>query len=334
MRKILLLWYREEDNFGDSLLADTSCEKLKKNGFDVEHHEIGDTYKNIVEHANRCDFLLFAGGGIIERYVPEIINKFDRVAEQLNVKYGVIGLSIGDFNYDNYAESFRKWVDNASFFYSRDRYTAKILNAYAGKCIVKYSGDCVFGNQEITHEGKSETERKAIGINIRDMPYEDLTGRLNVKHIREIYRKKDSTLIMDSSDELLRIDASEEIRKRLEEYSTKEKMGKVRQIITEISHCKYIIAMRYHVILVASVLGLPAIPIAYCPKVERLSEELGIREIMIYPEEMGLLHQRVKEIDKNYSKYKITVECNVKKMQEKVERMYDDVLEMIKEETE
>ena len=66
VKKILLLWYMGGDNFGDVLLAHTVSSILQQNGFEVDFHEVGDDGREIFKHANQCDFMLFAGGGIIE----------------------------------------------------------------------------------------------------------------------------------------------------------------------------------------------------------------------------------------------------------------------------
>jgi len=330
VKKILLVWYMEEDNFGDTLLADTSHNILKENNFCIEYHEVGDSYKNIIQHANNCDFLLFAGGGIIERYIPDIIRNFGKVYSLLEVPYGVIGLSIGGFIYDAYETQLGKWVDNSAFFFSRDNYTADILNRYAILKKVICSNDCVFLNSRIERNNIPIEEK--IGINIRNMPYEDITGALNVDSIKRIYEEKNAMLIMDSSKELLRIDNSEKTCKSYMEYLEKNKIEKAEQIIEQVADCKYIIAMRYHVILVAATMGIPTIPIAYCPKVERLSQNLGLKNLIVYPNRMDELEGKIIDIQKNDEKYREIMCFNVKKAKMAVQEMYKNVIDIIKKE--
>ena len=62
----------ENDNFGDTLIAETTSEILKKEGYVVVNHEIGGNPNDIILLSYECDFLLFAGGGIIERYIPPL----------------------------------------------------------------------------------------------------------------------------------------------------------------------------------------------------------------------------------------------------------------------
>ena len=182
MKTVLLLWYMENDNFGDTLISETVRDILNKNDFTVEDIEVGENPQIIIERANKCDFMLFAGGGIIERYLPPILARFSQYVDEILIPYGVIGISVGNFDYDYKSISLGKWVDKSIFFYSRDSRSMKILNRYSETNKVLCSGDCVFASNRICINEAG----KKIGINIRDLPYEDINGRLEWDQIKKI----------------------------------------------------------------------------------------------------------------------------------------------------
>ena len=202
--KILLLWYMKGDNFGDVLIYDTVSTFLKDNGYEVEVHEVGDDITNIFEHANRCDFLLFAGGGIVERYLPPVIRLFKDNYDKLSVPYGVMGFGMGEFDYTIYKSIFAFWVEKSEFFYVRDIHTKKTLDLFVQIEKVVYSADCVFANrriQEFRHE-----RRMKHGINIRELPYKDLTGDFNWEQMGRIVKEIGcDCVIPDSNNEINKI---------------------------------------------------------------------------------------------------------------------------------
>lgn len=326
MRRVLLLWYMENDNFGDTLISETVRNILIKNDFTVEDIEVGENPQIIIERANKCDFMLFAGGGIIERYLPPILARFSQYVDEILIPYGVIGISVGNFDYDYKSISLGKWVDESIFFYSRDSRSMKILNRYSETNKVLCSGDCVFASNRICINEAG----KKIGINIRDLPYEDINGRLEwdqIKKIRESINAR--KLIMDSSNEICNLLLSNEDEQNYEEFKIKGKIEKADHIIQDISECRIIVAMRYHVVLVAALMGIPTIAIKYCPKVESLVEQLGIQDIAIKIGEYGNIPPKFNEVMLNYSEYQGIIRENVDKLRRCVLEMFAVVIEQI-----
>lgn len=330
MKKILLLWYMEKDNFGDTLIADTTNVILKKNNYEVVNYEIGEKPKNIISKANKCSFLLFAGGGIIERYIPPILSNFDKYVEKLLIPYGVIGISVGNFSYDNKSISLGKWVDKAAFFYTRDQRSSDILNKYSSKKKSICSGDCVLLNGRLNKEiNKFQTK---VGINIRELPYKDLTGDFDwEKIITIVHQINANKIIMDSSDVIKKFFISCDDYNRYNEYLLKNKIEKANQIIEEISECKIIIAMRYHIILVAAMLGIPTIAIKYCPKVDTLVEQLGIQDIAVEMFSYEEIFLKYDYLFNNYDIYKKLIQKNIATLKTRVDLMYRDILRKIGE---
>lgn len=332
-KKILLLWYMENSNFGDVLIYDTVSEKLKEKGYQVESHEVGDSSERILNHANECNFMLFAGGGIIERYIPEIIRKFVVNHKYLQVHYGVIGLGMGSFDYSQFYSSIRQWVEQSDFFYVRDIKTKKQLDAILGYEKVIYSADCVFANDRIDkyiyNYGKSfKTGR---GVNLRDIPYKDLNGDFDWDIINSILNQIGCNIsIPDSSKEITK--ASIEINNDIEEkIEASLPIEKVMITIDVISQCEWIVAMRYHVVLVAAMLDIPTIPIMYCPKVKYLAEQLGIMDLAIEFNEYDKIPKKIHQLNNEKQKYLLNLNKNVSEMKEKAELMFEHVLSCLEQ---
>jgi polysaccharide pyruvyl transferase WcaK-like protein len=166
MKKVLLLWYTINSNFGDVLIYETVKEALETSGMEVSYIDVGKPCREIFCEANKHDFLLFAGGGIIERYVPNVIRYFKEDYEDLTVPYGIIGLSIGGFDYIKYKEQIGFWVQNAEFFYTRDEYSAEYLNRLSSTNKVVEGVDIVWANNQIINN----VGRMFKGSNVRDVP--------------------------------------------------------------------------------------------------------------------------------------------------------------------
>ena len=98
-----------ENNFGDILIYETINKKLRDAGFKTEIVEVSQPLcqSKLIERANNCDFLYFAGGGIIERWAPEIITHFDSLHKDIRVPYGVMGLGTGVFDYGKFSTHVR-----------------------------------------------------------------------------------------------------------------------------------------------------------------------------------------------------------------------------------
>lgn len=327
MKKILLLWYMEEDNFGDVLLADTTKRRLKEAGCKVVDCEVGSSPDNIIFMANNCDFVLFGGGGIIERYIPGILQKFDQYFKRIKVPYGVIGISVGRFNYDYKSISLGAWIDNACFFYVRDEESRHILNQYSSKKKVKCSGDCVFLNENIWL--KPEKLKNIIGINVRELPYPDLTGELDFDKIVKIKNLFNAKLIFDSSKSCIEKVSSKEEYKKYEIYMQSTKIAKIEQIISQIQDCDLIIGMRYHVVLAAALSGIPSVAIKYCPKVETLVKQLGIDSLAVDINEYDEIINKVMYLKTHYDEYTSIINNNVSKIRNKVEEMYKEIVNII-----
>lgn len=324
IKKILLLWYMKDDNFGDLLISETVRLFLEDQGYLVEDHEVGEPKENIINHANQCDMMLFAGGGIIERYMPEVIREFDYVYQNIRIPYGVMGIGIGKFDYSSYNKQIETWIRKSMFFYVRDDYTRNELNSIAKNNKVVFSADCVFGNKYIKSMKKYYGEN--VGLNIRDLPYKDITGDFDWNNIKHLIKKIEcNDLIMDSSKEIINAFCINNAELKYMQYTKLLPYEKTRFIIQQIEECQYVVAMRFHVILVAAMLGIPCVPIKYCPKVEFLSEQLGIDDVSVDISQFDQIDVKVRELCNHRENYVKKINQNVETLEEKTNKMFDEI---------
>lgn len=328
-KKILLLWYQQDDNFGDLLLYQTTKEYLENAGYCVESHEVGDSERKIAEHANQCGFMMFAGGGIIERGIPQVIRHIRGLRELLQVPYGVIGVGMGQFDYQEHTDALRYWVDQAAFFYVRDMATRNYLNGLYDHEKVVYSGDVVFGNRTIV---KNSRIGNALGLNLRNIPYPDLQGEFEWHRIHKVLDNvKCSILIPDCNSQESSLGNIFDNLKDLREYKFLDQKSKIEKTISEIQKCNIVIAMRFHVVLVAALFGIVPIPILYCPKVRYLAEQLGIMELSVELGEWEQIPQKVDQAKRKKEEYLKKMADNVIILQKNVQEMYHAVMNTLEE---
>ena len=319
--KVLVLWYPVDENLGDYYLFNTVRNYAINWGYEVDDIDVGAPFDKIVEAARDCDWVWFAGGGIIERGIPDLICNFPSFLKRTKkIKYGVTGLSVGDFDYSDRANEISEWVNNAAFFYTRDDYSAELLNSMASSRKVISSVDVVFASGIVEAERLEHT--RCVGVSFRPMPYPDLTGEIAWKDWNDAINNNVEGLIIGIPDQF---EVSE-----LLDFSY-ELGYSPQNAVKEIMRMDYGIAMRYHVILIAAIMGKICIPIDYCPKVARLAKQLGIEELILHYDQPDQLSKVLRMYKENEDVYKETVKTNVEIMKMKAKKMFENVEQIMKE---
>lgn len=321
-KKVLVLWYPIGSNFGDFYIHETVKNNLDKWGYSWNSMDVGLPYNQIAKVAKKCDFVWFAGGGIIERGIPDIILQFKKFHKQArNIKYGITGLSIGEFDYSDNKSSLSYWINNASFFYTRDKYSADELNRIIGNQIAYASADVVFASDAEKQYINNKNDYD-IGINFRDLPYPDLSGEFDweswTNSISEINGK--ITGIPDQYDVSDMVNFNMEVA-----YSPQN-------ALKAISKCNIVVAMRFHVILFAAKMGKIPIPINYCPKVERLAKQLGIDNLVLGVHDFHDLPAKINEVNNNKDFYQEVIAQNVCILENNINKTFDVVKSILKKE--
>lgn len=319
MKKVLLLWYTGNNNFGDVLIYETVKDVLEKAGMQIGYLDVGQPCREVFKEANKYDFLLFAGGGIIERYIPNVIRYFKEDFCELAVPYGIIGLSIGRFDYSDYREQLRFWIEQADFFYTRDHYSASYLNELCGITKVKEGVDVVWANRRIC--SKKNLEQKSCGINVRDVPYTDIQRDMDWQKLKEIVgRLGIDCVIQDESEQDQKVN--------LMEYEEACSYS-VDTTLKQIWNCKMVIAMRYHVVLVAAANGIPVLPIVYCPKVLELAKQIGLEKYTVGVDEIDDVEEKFTVLWEHAEQEKESLKIHYADMKREAEQILTQISKII-----
>lgn len=316
-KRVLVLWYTVDNNLGDYYIYTTVTSFLRQWGFEYVSMEVGSPYECIAQAAKRCDFVWFAGGGIIERGIPNIILNIEKYLQcSRRVKYGITGLSIGEFDYSKAADSLSSWVRNSEFFYTRDAYSANELNRISNSTKVKACVDVVFALDVESIVEKIDNSFE-LGINFRELPYVDLSGEFQWERWNEEISRINKTIagIPDQHD------CSDKVGYKLEKDYTPEKALNI------IGQCEDVLAMRYHVLLLAARLGKIPIPIAYCPKVTRLAEQLGITGLTLGVHDYDKLAGIIRLADDNKIDYDKIIKDSVRQCECEAQTMFNNIEE-------
>lgn len=315
-KKVLVLWYSVECNFGDYLIHQTVCSFLESWGYEYISMDVGLPYRQIAQKARLCDWIWFAGGGIIERDIPDVIKKFRKfhhIAGRIN--YGITGLSIGDFCYDTYKVDLSYWVKNSAFFYTRDDYSSFELNRISQSNRAIASVDVVFASKKMLYNYIDAGDTKIIGVNYRDLPYKDLSGEFRFDEWNNEIQELNSEIYIIPDQH----DLNDKMNfKVFEEYSPMA-------VIKVIEKVEFSISMRYHVILVAAMLGKVSVPICYCPKVRRLAEQLGLQKLQLEVHEYYKLKDVVRYYKENSKELQTVMLNNVNNMRRQADEMFNRV---------
>lgn len=300
--KVLLVVCLFEGNFGDILIFQTIQDKLRAAGFSTETVEVSQPLgqSRMIERANDADFLYFVGGGLIERWAPEVIRHFDLVFPHLRVPYGVIGLSTGSFDYRSFAPSIKLFSEQAAFFFTRDEESVESFRTAGASRLPLPSADVVFAHPAF-REGAGGGE---VSASFRNVPYVDVTGDLDWDAwgaaLRQIGVR---SLIGDCSD------AQARLALPLSE----------RSVLDSLASSSAVVAMRFHVLLVAARMGVPVIPIAYCPKVGRLAQQLGLGDYCLGLHEPHRLPEVFERLQRDRERIRAELRSRVALLQQQAE---------------
>lgn len=320
-KRVLVLWYSAEKNFGDYCILQTVKTYLKSWDYDVVDFEVGLPSKILAKEARKCDFLWFAGGGIIERWMPDIIQNYEWFHKKSRyIKYGISGLSVGDFDYSTAKEAIAYWVTQASFFFTRDDPSAQILNELSGCQKVIAATDVVYA---MSLKRNMMLTKTYFGINFREIPYPDLTG--------EFQWKEWGSAISDSMQEqIVGIPDQHDVSEKVNFYVDNEYSPQ--KVLEVLEQCDKVLAMRFHVILVAARMEKIAIPICYCPKVERLADQLGIQELKLGIHEYDKLKDKVAYLEQHRAELTKCMTQRVRNNERQALEMFDQIKIILTEE--
>ncbi len=312
---VLLVVCLFENNFGDLLIYETVARRLRDAGFQTVTAEISKqlAVSKLIEQANQCDFLFFVGGGVIERSAPEVIRHFDVLHHQLQVPYGVVGLGTGEFDYTVFGDALKAFAERAAFFYTRDKESVRPFETAGVTRLPVASVDVVFANNTLLHLNRFGD---AIQASFRNVPYVDITGDIDWTTWSKALRRIGVTsLIRDCHN------AQEQLGIPISNAS----------ILRQIAESRVIIAMRYHIILLASMMGVLTIPVVYCPKVKRLARQLGIEDYCLGLHDHDKLELAFQQLEANASALRRMIDTRVVDLRIQAEILMQDSVRIVQQ---
>jgi polysaccharide pyruvyl transferase WcaK-like protein len=313
-RLVTLVVYFEDQNFGDLFIYDTVNERLRQAGLETQTVEVSQSLEQsqLIVKANQSGFLMFVGGGLIERGAPEIIRDFCHVSPLLDSPFGIVGLSAGEFDYRPMAPSFKALADRASFFYTRDAETVEVFKASGAHRLPQEGVDVVFASHRLACPA---VEGRRFGGNFRNVPYPQITGDMDWSKWSEALKAAGvEFLIRDTSPAQRQLSIPIDSRGELE----------------ALAECHKVVAMRFHLVLAAAAMGVVPIPIGYCPKVKRLSRQLGLSDICLEMHQPERLGAAAEYVDKKGPELRALMAGKVAQLRLRASEILEDAVERVK----
>jgi polysaccharide pyruvyl transferase WcaK-like protein len=310
---VLLVVCLYENNFGDLLIYRTVEQRLRHSGWRTAMVEISQPVaeSRLIDRANQADFLCFVGGGLIERSAPEIIRRFDVLHPHLEVPYGVVGLGAGAFDCSAFGKALKVLAEQAAFFHTRDEESLRVFRSAGATRLSPAGVDVVFANSTLRSLRGFGSDIRA---SFRNVPYVDVTGDLDWSAWGRALRASGvGSLVPDC-------------------HRAQEQLGIPvgdANILRQIAESRVIVAMRYHVVLVAALLGVPSIPVVYCPKVARLARQLGLEEYCLGLHDHHQLARTLQRLRADESGVRRRLDARVAALRAQADRLMTDSLAVI-----
>lgn len=288
MTKVLISGYYGFKNFGDEAILSVLVSHLKEIGADITvlSSDTGYTAKkysvnsvrsfympDVLKEIQNTDMLISGGGSLLQDvtslkslvYYSFII----ALALLFNKKVIIFAQGIGPVN-NKFAQFIVKnLLKHCSYVTVRDNDSLKLLNKWNVKS--ELVCDPIFSMNL-----RPKTENGVVGIQLRDFK----TMNLNLLHklaLLVVTKFSDKKVEIYSLQEALDLDLCKRFESVLHAFNPDLKTEIVTDnIIEKVSRLEYLIAMRFHAVLVALKCGVKTCAINYDIKVEKLANEASI----------------------------------------------------------
>lgn len=297
MAKVLISGYYGFKNFGDEAILSVLVTHLKEVGADITVLSSDTEYTaqkysvnsvrsfdmvNVLKEIQNTDVLISGGGSLLQDvtslkslvYYSFII----AFALLLNKKVIVFAQGIGPVN-NKFAQFIVKnLLKQCSYVTVRDNDSLNLLNKWNVKS--ELVCDPIFSLKL-----QPEAENGVVGIQLRDFK----TMNLNLLHklaLLVVTKFSDKKVEIYSLQESLDLELCKRFESILHAFNPDLKTEIVTDnIIEKISGLEYLIAMRFHAVLVALKCGVKTCAINYDIKVEKLAQEASIPLISMNAQE-------------------------------------------------
>lgn len=297
MTKVLISGYYGFKNFGDEAILSVLVSHLKEIGADITVFSSDTEYTcknysvksvnsfdmlNVLKEIQKTDVLISGGGSLLQDvtslkslvYYSLII----AIALLFNKKVIIFAQGIGPIN-NKFAQFIVKnLLKQCSYVTVRDENSFNLLNKWNVKS--ELVCDPIFSLNL-----KPEDNEGVVGIQLRDFK----TMNLNLLHklaLLVVTKFSDKKIEIYSLQEALDLDLCKRFEAILHAFNPDLKTEIVTDdIIEKISRLDYLIAMRFHALLVALKCGVKTCAINYDIKVEKLAHEASIPLISMNAQE-------------------------------------------------
>lgn len=312
MTKVLISGYYGFKNFGDEAILSVLVSHLKEIGADITvfSSDTGYTAKkysvnsvrsfympDVLKEIQNTDVLISGGGSLLQDvtslkslvYYSFII----ALALLFNKKVIIFAQGIGPVN-NKFAQFIVKnLLKHCSYVTVRDNDSLKLLNKWNVKS--ELVCDPIFSMNL-----RPKTENGVVGIQLRDFK----TMNLNLLHklaLLVVTKFSDKKVEIYSLQEALDLDLCKRFESVLHAFNPDLKTEIVTDnIIEKVSRLEYLIAMRFHAVLVALKCGVKTCAINYDIKVEKLANEASIPLIsMDAKENLEEVYSKMINLSKN-----------------------------------
>ncbi len=288
-KSIIVSGYYGFDNFGDDAILGVIVDKLKSLGNNIAVISKNPKKTSLLYQVysvknfsllslflamSRSDVLISGGGSLLQDvtsfksllYYSAII----WLAEAMNKKVIIFAQGIGPLNREKSVEIVKKLLLKADFVSVRDQKSLQLLNSWGVKATLV--NDPVF-SLEVTPANPDGT----IGVQLRDYKTMNdvLLNRLAEQILKEFPGRKIEIYAFQKALDYKICLKFEKILKTMNPEVNTEVIHSLTKndFIFKMSHLEYMIAMRFHAVLVALKLGIKTIAINYDAKVTKLAYE-------------------------------------------------------------
>jgi len=272
------------NNIGDEYIK-YSLKKVLENHFKVDFIEVpfDPTFWNL-RKINNLDFLIIGGGGLFTKTPPHPFEIFDRWGHRLKIPFGFLGVGVQEMPY-GYKSIMESLIERSVFFVVRDTGSFNLLSSLVSSPKIMRAPDLTF---LYPYQTKSNIERDKIGVNLRLWNFDKERTYDNYKWCQAInslegIKKTIPLSFMESLDD----------RKALGGIQGIKECNFNIKLYEDI---KIMIGMRLHSLIFAVHNSIPAIGIAYTPKVERFFSELNLNEFCLNVSEYPRLKETFQEV--------------------------------------
>ena len=307
MRIGLIGWYGH-DNAGDDRIL--FC--LRRF---LDNHEIlvtsglRDAMARI-EDLNRCDYVIFGGGGLILRGY----GIYSKLIDQIRPRLACVGISIEAVARDN-EQLIEALKDKSDFILVRDARSLRLLGNHP-KAIL--GPDVTF---LYPFEVTTPVEAQVCGVNLRPWQYWhwEHNGRLHrfmtrlnrrLSFLKAIYpfpkwRPERAMAILLSAFQYL-----VPVPLYTEACAAETDVHMLRRFFTQVStkfspedlgRCRFLVGMRLHSLIFACQMGIPFLSLSYQPKCLEFCRSLGLEHLSVNIYDLSTMSLRLQSLKDEYS---------------------------------